>query len=72
MEKLKDFLVNGTKLVVSLKKLGDKAFKVIDIEEPTKYSLKSNISRIDEVWEIFTYKNLNPMQLYKKYKKIMK
>lgn len=31
MEKLKDFLVSGRKLVVSLKKVGDQAFKVIDI-----------------------------------------
>lgn len=31
MEKLKDFMVSGRKLVVCLKKVGDKAFKVIDI-----------------------------------------
>lgn len=31
MEKLKDFLISGLKLVVSLKKVGEHAFKVIDI-----------------------------------------
>ena len=72
MEKLKDYLVSGRKLVVALKKVGEQAFKVIDIEEPVKRALKSNINKNDEVWEYFTYKNLSSSQMYKKYKKIMK
>ena len=40
-------MVSGRKLVVSLKKVGDKAFKVIDIEEPVKRTLKSNINKND-------------------------
>ena len=72
MEKLKDFIVSGRKLVVSLKKVGENAFKVIDIEEPVKRALKSNINKNDEVWEYFTYKNLSSSQMYKKYKRIMK
>ena len=72
MNKLKDFLVDGRKLVVQLKRIGDACFKVIDIEEPVKRALKSNINKNDEVWEYFTYKNLSSPQMYKKYKRIMK
>ena len=72
MRRLKEALVSKKKLVVSLKKVAEGSFKVIDIEEPTKRTLKSTVSKNDEIWDSFMYKNLSAAQLYKKYKRVMK
>lgn len=51
MRKLKDYLIGNRKLVIQLKKVGDHGnYKVIDIEEPIKRALRSNISKNDEIW----------------------
>ena len=73
MRKLKDYLLGNRKLIIQLKKVGDNGnYKVIDIEEPVKRTLRCNISKNDEIWEFFNYKNLGSSQLFKKYKRIMK
>lgn len=71
MKKLKDYLLGNRKLVIQLKRVQD-GYKVIDIEEPVKRALRSNISKNDEIWEFFNYRNLSAFQLFKKYKRIMK
>lgn len=42
-----------------------------DVKIPKKIHLKTNISRSDEIWKNFKYKNLNPAQLFKRYRKII-
>lgn len=46
-------------------------YTLIDVKIPKKIHLKTNISRSDEIWKNFKYKNLNPAQLYKRYRKII-
>ena len=71
MKKLKEFLLGNRKLIIQLKKTSD-GYKVIDVEEPVKRALRSNITKNDEIWEFFSYRNLGASQLFKKYKRIMK
>lgn len=46
-------------------------YTLLDVKIPKKIHLKTNISRSDEIWKNFKYKNLNPAQLYKRYRKII-
>jgi hypothetical protein len=71
MRKLKDYLLSNRKLIIQLKKTND-GYRVIDIEEPVKRTLRSNITKNDEIWEFFNYRNLSAGQLFKKYKRVMK
>ena len=47
------------------------SFIVSDTKIPKKVHLKTNISRSDEIWKNFKYKNLNSAQLFKRYRKII-
>ena len=46
-------------------------YTLADTKIPKKIHLKTNIPRSDEIWKNFKYKNLNPAQLYKRYRKII-
>jgi len=56
---------------INLFKKGELTYTISDTRIPKKIHLKTNIPRSDEIWKHFKYKNLNPAQLYKRYRKII-
>lgn len=46
-------------------------YSLAETKIPKKIHLKTNIPRSDDIWKNFKYKNLNPAQLYKRYRKII-
>lgn len=47
------------------------SYSISDIKIPKKIHLKTNISRMDDIWKNFKYKGLNSAQLFKRYRKII-
>lgn len=46
-------------------------YHLLEVYLPKKVCLKVNISRNDDIWKSFKYKNYNPQQLFKRYRKIV-
>lgn len=68
MKRLPEYLFQ-----INLIKKGDSniVYTLADTKIPKKIHLKTNIPRSDDIWKNFKYKNLNPAQLYKRYRKII-